>query len=66
MGNEIYLNPKEYGKICAEISTNYNKYSNKFICVHLSYGTDNRSYAYYFENHGFSKYVFLKRVLLDD
>ena len=44
---------REKEKIRAEINTNYSKYRNKPIAVHRSYGIDDRSYMYYFENHGF-------------
>lgn len=43
----------EKEKIRHEVNTNYVKYQNKRLCVHMSYGLDNRAYIYYFENRGF-------------
>ncbi len=50
---EAVFDWREKEKIRAEINTNYSKYRNKLIAVHLSYGIDDRPYKYYFENHGF-------------
>lgn len=50
------LATKERLKIEHEINTNYNKYNGKEFCIHYSYGIDNKSYKYYFENHGFNQY----------
>ncbi len=44
---------REKEKIRSEINTNYSKYRGKPIGIHLSYGLDDKSYKYYFENHGF-------------
>lgn len=55
------LNPKEKFKIVHEINTNYYKYNGQEFCVHYSYGIDNRSYKYYFENHGYNNYNFYDR-----
>lgn len=55
------LNEKERSKIEHEINTNYNKYNGQEFCVHYSYGLNNRSYRYYFENHGFNNYNIYER-----
>ena len=55
------LNPREKSKIEHEINTNYAKYNGQEFCIHYSYGLNNRSYKYYFENHGFGKYNFYAR-----
>lgn len=57
----LILTPKEKAKIEHEINTNYAKYDGQEFCVHYSYGPDNRSYKYFFENHGFSEYNFYAR-----
>ncbi len=51
--DEIDIDWKEIEKIRAEINTNYSKYRGKPYGIHVSYGFDDMSYAYYFENHGF-------------
>ena len=56
------LSKVEYAKICSEINTNYGKYEGKAFAVHMSYGTDNRPYWYYFENHGYDNYNIYMRV----
>jgi hypothetical protein len=61
----IYLDIKEYSKIVSEINTYYSKYEGKRICIHLSYGIDNKAYAYLFENLSFNNYIFLARDELD-
>lgn len=55
------LNPLEKSKIEHEINTNYIKYNGMEFCVHYSYGLDNKSYKYFFENHGFNDYNFYNR-----
>ena len=62
----IFLSPREYAKIISEINTNYDLYEGKRIAVHLSYGIDNRAYAYVFENKGFNDYTFIARDELEE
>lgn len=50
------LNYKEKIKIEHEINTNYIKYDGQEFCVHYSYGLNNKSYRYFFENHGYNNY----------
>ena len=58
------LNRKEYAKIYSEITTNHAKYEGKYICVHKSYGTDNKAYRYYFENFGYANYnIYMKKEI---
>ena len=52
----------EEEKIRSEINTNYKKYCGKKYCVHLSYGLDNRAYAFFFINHGFDEYDFYAKI----
>lgn len=54
----------EYAKIYSEINTNYGKYEGKPFAVHISYGIDDISYLYYFENHGYNEYNIYMRVEL--
>lgn len=58
------LNYKERCKIEHEINSNYGKYIAQEFCIHYSYGINNRSYAYYFENHGFNNYNIFSRKLV--
>lgn len=51
----------EYAKIYSEINSNYLKYENEPIAVHLSYGVDGTMYIYFFENHGFNQYNIFAR-----
>ena len=44
---------REKEKIRSEINTNYSKYRDIRLGVHISYGIDDKAYKYYFENHGF-------------
>ena len=62
----IFLEPQEYAKIISAINSNYSKYEGKRIAVHLSYGTDNRAYIYYFENRGFNDYIFNARYEIQE
>ena len=55
------LNPKERTKIEHEINTNYRKYDGQEFCVHYSYGLNNISYKYFFENHGYNNYNIFSR-----
>jgi hypothetical protein len=57
----IYLDKREYAKIVSEINTYYEKYERKRIAIHISYGINNRAYAYVFENHGYNEYSFISR-----
>ena len=57
----VYLDAREYAKIMSEINTKYSMYEGKRICVHLSYGIDNRAYVYVFENRGYDDYIFISR-----
>ena len=52
----IYLDFREYAKIVSEINT-----KDKRVGIHLSYGIDNKAYAYVFEIHGFNEYTFIAR-----
>lgn len=52
----------EYAKICSEINTNYGKYKGKTLCVHASYGINNRAYYYFFENGGYDNYNIYMRT----
>ena len=47
-----FIYPKEYAKIISEINTNYFKYKNHKIAVHISYDLDGKCCAYFFENKG--------------
>ena len=53
---------REKAQILSEINTNYTKYEGKPLCIHMSYGIDNRAYWYYFENYGFDNYLIYGRV----
>lgn len=53
---------KEKEKIRSEINTNYSKYEGKELCIHASYGLDDKAYFYFFENHGFDEINIYKRV----
>lgn len=55
------LSPKELSKIEHEINTNYSKYNGQEFCVHYLYGLDNRSYKYFFGNHGYNNYNIYSR-----
>lgn len=57
----IYLDLREYAKIVSEINTKYKVYKDKRVGIHLSYGMDNKAYAYVFEIHGFNEYTFIAR-----
>ena len=61
----IVLDAREYAKIVSEINTNYKFYEGKRIGIQLSYGIDNKSYAYIFENRGFNNYIFISRDELE-
>lgn len=50
------LSKREKTKIEHEINTSYLKYNGQEFCVHYSYGFDNISYKYFFENHGYNNY----------
>lgn len=39
----------------------FRKYNNQEYCVHYSYGLNNKSYKYYFENHGYDNYNIYSR-----
>ena len=52
---------KEKEKIRAEINTYYSKYRGQEFAVHLSFGLDDNSYAYFFENRGFDDINIYKR-----
>lgn len=55
------LNKQEYAKIYSEINTNYQKYWGKSFAIHMSYGVDDKAYAYYFENQGYNQYnIYMK------
>ena len=59
----IWLPPKEYGKIVSEINAVYDVlYEESYICVHVSYGVNEKAYVYWFENHGFNDYNFFRKV----
>ena len=60
--SEGNIGRKEREKIRSEINTYYGKYKGKRFCIHLSYGLDNKAYAYYFINDGFDAYEFYARV----
>lgn len=62
---EFWLDHREYAKIVSEINTNYRKYSGKRKAIHFSYGIDNRSYAYYFENYDFDAYRIYARIEIE-
>ena len=55
------LNAKERAKIVHEINANYRKYNGQEFCVHYSYGLNNKSYKYFFENHGYDNYNIYSR-----
>lgn len=55
------LDAKERAKIVHEINTNYRKYNGQEFCVHYSYGLNNKSYKYFFENHGYDNYNIYSR-----
>ena len=55
------LTSGEKTKIEHEINTNYRKYNGQRFCVHYSYGLNNISYKYYFENHGYNNYNIYSR-----
>ena len=57
----IYLDVREYAKIVSEINSKYKIYKDKRLAVHISYGIDNRAYAYVFEIRDFNDYVFIAR-----
>lgn len=44
---------REKEKIRSEINTNYSRYKDIKMGVHISHGIDDKTYKYYFENHGF-------------
>lgn len=56
------LASNELAKIFSEINTNYAKYRNMKYAIHMSYGTDNKAYWYYFENHGYNDCNIYMRV----
>lgn len=56
------LSTQEYAKIVSEINTNYRKYRGKPFAIHLSVGTDDNYYFYYFENHGFNNYNIVGKI----
>lgn len=55
------LSCREYAKVISEINNDYEMYKNELYPVHYSLGEDNRYYAYFFENHGFSDYNIIKK-----
>lgn len=55
------LSFEEKSKIEHEINTNYSKYNGQEFCVHYSYGLNNKSYKYFFENHGYNNYNIYSR-----
>ena len=58
----MWLSPTEYKKITSEISSNYKIYEGKEYAAHISIGTDNGYYIYYFVNKGFDDYTIVKKV----
>lgn len=52
----------EMEKIRAEINTNYSKYRGKPYAMHISFGLDNYTYKYFFENHGFDDINIFARI----
>ena len=55
------LDKYEYAKIISEINSNYSLYMNEKFSIHLSVGTDDCYYLYYFENHGFNEYNIIEK-----
>jgi hypothetical protein len=64
--DSFLIHPKEYAKICSEINTNYSKYEGKAFSMHFSFGIDEKSYIYYFENHGYNDYNIYYRSEISD
>ena len=58
---EALFDWREKEKIRSEINTNYAKYRDKEIAMHLSYGLDDCAYVYFFENRGFDDFSFIAR-----
>ena len=59
-----YLNTREYAKIISEINTEYDRYKDKPLAMHISHDIFGAECVYFFENHGFNNYNIYQKVFL--